>query len=53
MTAKRAAVLSAAEFRSPLAAHARIYDAISAFTVDVRFASGSIAVASQEPSSLM
>jgi hypothetical protein len=34
--------------RSPLAAHARIPEAMSALTVDVRFASGSIAVASSK-----
>ncbi len=44
--AVRATIFNAVGFRSPFAAHARICDAISAFIVDVRFASGSIAAAS-------
>jgi hypothetical protein len=38
--AERAAIFNAIGFRSPFAAYARICDAISAFIVEVRFASG-------------
>src|ERR1700690_1574730 len=45
-TAVRAHILGASRFLSPFAAHARIVDAISALIAEVRFGSGSEAVAS-------
>jgi hypothetical protein len=48
MTTESAADFKTVGSRSPLEAHARISEAMSALTVDVRFASGSIAAASSK-----